>query len=88
MAHTCDDNCRSYGCKHRHESEPRYTIKTTGNGFTTLITRLADGAELFLQGDDSANFLEQLEQTHDRWTDDDVCDEYSEQFAPRGWSHV
>ena len=37
-----------------------------------------DGAELGLYGDDALAFGRELEATTDAWTDDDVCDQYSE----------
>lgn len=61
---------------------PRYTIKSSGNGAFWSVVRLADDASLFLQGDDAVIFGEKLDSTHDRYTDDDVCAEYDEQFAP------
>ena len=38
-----------------------YTVTTRGNGLTALIVRKTDNAEVFLQGEDSAEFLDELE---------------------------
>lgn len=38
-----------------------YTVQTGGNGFTALIKRPADTAEVFMRGDDAAEFLDGLE---------------------------
>lgn len=63
---------------------PRYLIRSAGNGATFTITRLADAATLSLQGDDAIQFDNELDSTHDRWTDDDVCDQYADLFAKGG----
>lgn len=59
---------------------PRYQYRSEGNGARYEIKRLADGATLFLQGDDAVQFSNELDKTHDRWTDDDVCAQYDELF--------
>lgn len=59
---------------------PRYKIESTGNGASFTVARLADGALLTFAGDDAIQFDDELDGTHDRWTDDDVCDQYSELF--------
>ena len=60
---------------------PRYAITSQGNGAFYLLTRLADMKSLVLQGDDALTFGRMLETTHDGYTDDDACDEYSDVFA-------
>lgn len=59
---------------------PRYKIESTHNGAFWTITRLEDGATLALQGDDAVTFARCLEATHAGYTEDDVCDEYSDVF--------
>lgn len=59
----------------------RYRIESTGNGAFWTITRLADGATLFLQGDDALAFGKRLESTTESFSDDDVCDECAELFV-------
>ncbi len=54
----------------------RFTIESTGNGATYIITRLADGASVFLQGDDAVQFGKSLETTSARFTDDDAAGLY------------
>ena len=58
----------------------RYRIESNGSGLTYTITRLADGATLFLQGDAALEFERMTNSTNARYTDDDVCDEYGDQF--------
>lgn len=42
-----------------------------------VITRLKDGATVFLQtGDDAGQFWDQIDASNDLWTEDDVCAEY------------
>lgn len=60
---------------------PKYRIEPSGNGLFWTVTRLADGATLFLQGDDAAQFGRWLESTWGGFTDDDVCDKYADQFT-------
>lgn len=61
---------------------PRYKIESTGNGLYYTITRLADGKTLFLQGDDANAFGDLIEgMAVGSPNEDNVCDEYSEQFA-------
>lgn len=57
----------------------KYIISCSGTAYT--ITRIADGATLFLQGDDALSFGRQLEATHEGYTDDDVCAEYDSVFV-------
>jgi hypothetical protein len=66
-------------------TQNRYRIEMQSNIPTFLVTRLADGAELFLQGDDAIRFDCELDAA---WQQDDVCDEYAEQFAPKGWAYL
>jgi len=58
----------------------KYKIEPQFNGTMWLITRTADNARLFLQGDDALTFGKQLESTCESYSDDDVCEEYSELF--------
>ncbi len=58
-----------------------YKTESTGNGAFWTITRFADGATLFLQGDDASAFVLKLGNTHDVYPDDDVCAEYDEVFV-------
>lgn len=63
----------------------RYSIESKGNGAFVTVTRLRDGASVFFQGDDAVTFTAELDATHERWTDDDVCAEYDEvMLLPRG----
>lgn len=41
------------------------------------IERTADGWTAFFQGDDAFSLESELLLTHEKWTVDDVCDEYS-----------
>lgn len=52
-----------------------YTMTDYGYG-----CEIADetGRSVWLQGDDYATLLGELDQTHDRWTDQDVLGQYSE----------
>jgi hypothetical protein len=60
----------------------RYKIESTGSGAFWTITRLADGATLFLQGDDAANFAREIDSLPDWMTSDDQCDAYADAFVP------
>lgn len=60
----------------------RYKIKSTGNGAFYTITRLSDGACVFLEGDDALEFEKSLETTNERFTDDDVCALYDDVMKP------
>lgn len=55
----------------------RYCIDSHGNGFAYEITRLEDGATLWLQDQDAAYFAENMERTNERYTIENVCDEYA-----------
>lgn len=59
---------------------PRYEIVSRGNGATFMLTRVADGATLVLQGDDAVRFGKVLDDTSSDYPDDELCDEYSELF--------
>ena len=63
---------------------PRYEIVSSGRGLFWTVTRLTDGAQLFLQGDDAEYFGTQLDATHASYDEDDVCDEYADQFTLEG----
>jgi hypothetical protein len=58
----------------------KYKIESQGNGVCWLITRRADKARLFLQGDDALTFGKQLESTYASCSEEDVCEEYDEVF--------
>lgn len=60
---------------------PLYKTESTGNGAFWTVTRLADGATLFLQGDEASAFALKIGNTHDACTDDDVCAEYDDVFV-------
>ena len=62
----------------------RYRILSKGNGAMFDITRLTDGATLFLQGGDAVEFDSELDATTERRTADDVCDDYAELFVKGG----
>lgn len=53
-----------------------YGIESYGNGFAYQIVRKADSATVFLQGDDAIRFGQELDQTGERFTDDDVASQY------------
>lgn len=52
----------------------RFTITITGH--FVLIRRESDGATVHLQGDVASSFIGHLDQTHETYTDDDLCAEY------------
>jgi len=58
----------------------KYKIESQFNGTSWLITRTTDNARLFLQGDDALTFGKQLESTSESYSEDDVCEEFSELF--------
>jgi hypothetical protein len=58
----------------------KYEIESQVNGTCWLITRRADNARLFLQGDDALTFGQQLESTSESYSEDDVCEQYDEVF--------
>ncbi len=60
---------------------PFYEIESTGNGAFWTVTRLADGAALFMQGDEANAFASKIGNTHDAYTEDDVCVEYDDVFV-------
>ena len=47
----------------------KYKIESRGHRAFMTITRLADGASVFLQGDDALELGRKLEATHAAWTD-------------------
>lgn len=51
-------------------------IESFGNGFAYQIVRNADGATVFLQGDDALRLGQELDQTTERFTDADVAWRY------------
>jgi hypothetical protein len=60
-----------------------YTVKSEGNGQFVTVTREADGATLFMQGDDADKFLSAWDgcsANGERL----LCDSYSEQFTQAG----
>ena len=55
----------------------RYKIETTHNGAFYTITRLADGASIFLQGDDAVLFGDRIEGLPAGSEEEDrVCEDY------------
>jgi len=55
-----------------------FDIGSFGNGLGYQIIRRVDGATVFLQGDDGLRFAQELEQTTERFTDDDVASQFFE----------
>ena len=53
-----------------------FEIESHGNGFAYQIVRRADGASVFLQGDDAIRLGQELDQTTERFTDGDVASQY------------
>lgn len=53
-----------------------FWIESYGNGFAYQIVRKADGATVFLQGDDAISLGQELDRTTDRLTDEDVVSQY------------
>jgi len=51
-------------------------IESYGNGFAYQIVWKADGATVFLQGDDAIRLGQELDQTTERFTDADVASQY------------
>jgi hypothetical protein len=56
----------------------RYSIKSEYNGAFYLLTRLADGATVFMQGDDADEIRCQIECVSERFTADDLCAQYDD----------
>ena len=55
-----------------------FEIESYGNGFAYQIVREADGASVFLQGDDAIRLGQELDHTTERFTDEDVASQYFE----------
>lgn len=53
-----------------------FQIESYGNGLFYEIVRKSDGATEFLQGEDAVRLSQELEQTTERITDDDVVWQY------------
>ena len=53
-----------------------FEIESYGNGFAYEIVRKADGATVFLQGDDAIRLGQEFDQTTERFTDEDVASQY------------
>ena len=53
-----------------------FEIESYGNGFAYQIVRKADGATVFLQGDDAIRLGQELDQTTEGFTDEDVASQY------------
>jgi|GEM_PF-6889008 len=45
----------------RHTETGRYLVETSGNGLFVTLTRKADNASLFMQNDEAADFLGDVE---------------------------
>jgi hypothetical protein len=59
-----------------------YSIESYGNGIVFLLVRISDGASIFLQGDDALRLSDELEQTTEWFSDDDVAEQYFESQLP------
>lgn len=44
-----------------HEETSRYKVETQGNGAFVTLTRKADNASVFIQGEDAAIFLDDID---------------------------
>jgi len=53
-----------------------FGIESYGNGFAYQIIRKADGTIVFLQGDDAIRLRQELDQTTQHFTDEDVASQY------------
>lgn len=53
-----------------------FEIESFGKGFAYQLVRKADGAAVFLQGDDAIRLGQELDQTTERMTDEDVVSRY------------
>lgn len=62
----------------------RYSVDSMGNGAFVTVTRLTDGASVFMQGDDAVTFREELDAAGEIYTADDVCSEYDEVMTTDG----
>ncbi|MBX6334734.1 hypothetical protein IRY61_05375 [Candidatus Saccharibacteria bacterium] len=51
----------------------RYCVDSYGNGWAYAITRLEDGASVWLQDSDAVHFAEEMERTNERFTYEDLC---------------
>lgn len=60
----------------------RYNVQSEGNGARVLVTRLADMANLFLQGDDAGQFLAELEAAPSGDKSDQVISQFDDVFNP------
>jgi hypothetical protein len=58
------------------DQSSRFEIESFGNGFAYQIERKADGAAVFLQGDDAIRLGQELDRTTERFTDEDVVSQY------------
>ena len=62
--------------RRRLERKRIYWIESYGNGFAYEIIRKADGASVFLQGDDAIRLSQELERTTQRCTEDEVAAQF------------
>lgn len=53
-----------------------FTVESWGIGQFFELRRIADGATVFLQGDDALQLAYELDQTTDAYSDDDVASQY------------
>lgn len=58
------------------EETGAFEIESFGNGFAYRIVRKADGATVFLQGDDALRLGQELDQTTERFADEDMASQY------------
>ena len=57
------------------ETKRKYRWRSDSGGI--IITRLSDAETVFIQpGDDASQFLDEIDNTNDKWQDDDVMDQY------------
>ena len=61
-------------CQSNHNNA--FQIESYGNGLFYEIVRISDGASEFLQCEDAVRLSQELEQTSERCTDDDVVWQY------------
>jgi len=61
---------------HQSHRSGDFEIESYGNGFAYQIVRMADGATVFLQGDDAIRMSQQLDKTTEHFTDEDVASQY------------
>jgi len=53
-----------------------FEIESFGNGFAYEIVRKVEGASIFIQGEDAIRLSQELDQTTECFTDEDVVSQY------------